>query len=105
MGQEKCGSKKCCVLKVWGSRNLGPKILVQTFLGRNDFRFKKNLVLENKGEKILIDPKNSTNLGSKKCGYEKNVVYKKDWVPTNFLFQKSLGQSLSKKIKALKILA
>ena len=53
----------------------------------------------------MIDPKNSTNLGSKKCGYEKNVVYKKDWVPTNFLFQKSLGKRLSKKIKALKILA
>ena len=48
----------------------------------------KNLVLKIEGGNL------QKNVGSKKC-----------WVPTNFLLQKSLGQSLSKKIKALKILA
>ena len=82
-------------------------MLVLTFLGPNDFRIKKILVLENKGKKILVDPKNIglDKFGIQKMWVRKNVGSKKDWVPTKFLFQKSLGQSLSKKIKALKILA
>ena len=40
--QKNVGQKKCCVGKVFGSRNLGQQNLVQTFLGPNDFRIKKN---------------------------------------------------------------
>ena len=55
----------------------------------------------------MVDPKNIglDKFGIQKMWVRKNVGSKKDWVPTKFLFQKSLGQSLSKKIKAFKILA
>ena len=45
----------------------------------------------------------TTNLGSTKYGCKKMLGPRN--VPTNFWFQKSFGQSLSKKIKAFKILA
>ena len=88
-------------------KNFGFKNFSQKSLGPNDFRIKKILVLKIEGGKSCL---NQNNIGHDKFGIQKiwvqkNVGSKKCWVPTNFWFQKSLGQSLSKRIKALKILA
>ena len=88
-------------------KNFGFKNFSQKSLGPNDFRIKKILVLKIEGGKSCM---NQNDIGHDKFGIQKiwvqkNVGSKKCWVPTNFWFQKSLGQSLSKRIKALKILA
>ena len=88
-------------------QNFGFKNFSQRSLGPSDFRIKKILVLKKEGGKSCL---NQNDIGHDKFGIQKiwvqkNVGSKKCWVPTNFWFQKSLGQSLSKRIKALKILA
>ena len=70
-------------------------MLVLTFLGPNDFRIKKILVLENKGKKILVDPK---NIGLDKFGDPKNVGTKKCWVQERLGSNKILFQKVWVKV-------
>ena len=105
--QKDLGPKKCWSKKMLCPQNFGFKNFSQRSLGPSDFRIKKILVLKKEGGKSCL---NQNDIGHDKFGIQKiwvqkNVGSKKCWVPTNFLFQKSLGQSLSKRIKALKILA
>ena len=80
-------SEKFLVQEIWVN-----KILVQTFLGPNNFRIKKNLVLENKGKKILVDPKkylarqilDPKNVGTKKCWVQERLGSNKFFVPKKF---------------------